>query len=70
MPIRLVRFLWEPIVVHDLPADKAFERQGSEHVEAKTEAGDVDDYVIGREVVEDIAFGHGAEGEEAGDSHG
>ena len=70
MPVRLVGFLGEPVIVHDLPTHKAFEGQGSEHVEAKAEAGDIDDYIIRREVVEDVAFGHGAEGDEAGEGHG
>lgn len=70
MPIRLIRFLWKPIIVHHLPADEAFERQGGEHVEAEAESGDVDQDVIGGEVIEDVSLCVGAEGEETGEGHG
>ena len=57
-------------MIHDLAADEAFERQGGEHVEAEAEAGNVDEDVVGGEVVQDVALGQGAEGKEAGQGHG
>lgn len=70
MPIRLIRLLGEPVIIHHLPADEAFEGEGGEHVEAEAESGDVDEDVVGGEVVEDVSLGEGAEGEEAGEGHG
>ncbi len=67
--VRLVGLLREPVVVHHLPAHEALEGQGSEHVEAEAEARDVDQDVVGGEVVEHVALGQGAEAEEAGQSH-
>ena len=57
MPVGLVGLVWEPVVVHDLPADEAFEREGGEHVEPEAEARDVDDHVVAGEVVQYVAAG-------------
>jgi hypothetical protein len=66
MSIRLIRLLRKPEIVHNLSAHEAFQGEGSEHVEAEAETGDLDDGVaLGGEVVEDVAFCGGAEGEEA-----
>lgn len=70
MSVRLIRLLREPIIVHHLSADETFEGKGGEHIEAKAKSSDVDEDVIGREVVEDISLGEGAKGEKARESHG
>lgn len=54
---------------HYLAADEGFEGKSGEHVQPKAEAGDVDEGG-GGEVVEYVAIGEGAEGEEAGEGHG
>lgn len=69
MAIRLVGLLGEPVVVHHLPADEALEGQSGEHVEAEAEARDVDEDVVGWEIVQDVSLGEGTEGEEAGKRH-
>lgn len=70
MSIRLVGFLGEPVIIHHLPADEAFEREGGEHVETEAEPRHVDEDIVGGEVVEDISLGQGTKGEEAGKRHG
>lgn len=69
MQVHIKRLGREPIVEHDFAADEGFERKSSEHVEAETEACNVDHGVVGGEVIEDVALGEGAEGEEAGEGH-
>jgi len=58
------------VVFHDFATDEAFERQRGQHIQAEAEAGDVDEEVVGGEVVEDVALCQIAKGEEAGESHG
>ena len=55
MPIRVVVFIREPVVVHDFSAHKGLKRQGCQHVQAKAEARNVDHEIIIRKVVEHIA---------------
>lgn len=70
MPVGVVRLLRKPVVVHDLAADKDFKRHGGEHVETEAQTRNLHDGVaLGREVVEDIAFGQGSEGQEARECH-
>lgn len=57
MKIHVEWFTREPIIEHYFATNEGFEREGSEHVEAKTETGDVDHCIVGREVVEDVALG-------------
>lgn len=67
----MVGFAWEEVIVHYLPADEALEGEGSQHVEAEAESGDLhNDRPVDGEVVEDVASGEGAEGEEPGEGHG
>ena len=56
MQVHIERFAGEPAVEHYFAADEGFEREGGEHVQTKTEAGDIDHYVIGGEVVEDVSL--------------
>lgn len=53
----------EPIIVHDFPTHKGFERQCCEHVETKEEAGDVDHDIVIGEVVQHIAEGFVTKGQ-------
>lgn len=62
MKVHIKRFTGEPIIEHDFSANEGFEGEGSEHVEAETETGYVYHYVVGGEVVEDVALGEGTEG--------
>lgn len=59
----------EIVVEHHLAADKGFQRQSGEHVEAETEAGDVDHGVVGGEVVEHVAEGAVAKGQKTNEGH-
>lgn len=65
MPVRVVMFVWKPIVVHYFPADESFEREGGEHIEAEEETCDVDHEIISGEVVEYVAERFVAEGKVA-----
>ncbi|PQE07524.1 ribosomal biogenesis Gar2 protein [Rutstroemia sp. NJR-2017a BBW] len=69
MQMHVERVPGEPVVEHDFAADEGFEREGGEHVKAETETREIDEGVGGGEVVEDVAEGEGAEGEEAGEGH-
>lgn len=69
MQVHVERFAREVVVEHDLAADKGLERQRGEHVEAEAQARDVDHGVVRGEVVEHVAQGLVAEGEEAGEGH-
>ncbi|KAA8904197.1 hypothetical protein TRICI_005572 [Trichomonascus ciferrii] len=53
----------------DLSTDEDLEGEGSDHVEAEAEPGDVSHYVIAWEGVEDVAFGLILEDEEPAHTH-
>ena len=59
----------EPEIDHHISTDEAFERQGRDHVQAKTQSCDVDEQVVGGEIVEDVAERAVAESEETCQSH-
>lgn len=69
MQVHVERIPGEPVVEHDLPTDKGFQRQSGEHVQPEAEAGDVDHGVVGGEVVEDVSEGAVAESQEADEGH-
>lgn len=46
MQIHIEWLAGEPVVEHYLSAYEGFERQGGEHVQAETESGNVDHYVV------------------------
>ena len=56
MQVHVEGFAREPVVEHYFAAYEGFEREGGEHVQTETESGDVDHYVIGGEVVEDVSL--------------
>jgi hypothetical protein len=60
--IHIERFSREPIIEHYFPTDESFEGKSGEHVEPETETSDVDQSIVGGEIVEDVALGEGAEG--------
>lgn len=55
MSVWVVRFVWEIVLVHDLPADEGLKRQRGEHVQTEEETCDVHHHVVVWEVVEHIA---------------
>lgn len=68
MPDHVMRRIWPEKRKHDFATDEGLERKGGEHIEAEAETGDLDgDVGGGGEVVEDVAGGERAEGEEAGE---
>lgn len=54
--VRVEGLAGEVVLCHDLAADKRLEGQRGQHVEAEAEARNVDENVVGREVVEDVAL--------------
>lgn len=62
MQVHIERLSWEPVIEHHFTADEGFEGESGEHVEPETETRYVDHRVVGGEVVENVAFGFGAEG--------
>jgi len=56
-------------VYHYFTAYKGFKREGSEHIEAKTETGDIDHNAVFGEIVENVSLGEGTESEKAGKGH-
>lgn len=69
MQVHVEGLAWEPVIEHHFAADEGFKWERGEHVEPEAEARDVHHGVVGGEVVKDVAFGLGAEGEEAGEGH-
>lgn len=59
-----------PVRQHDFATHKRLEWQRGQHVEPEAQPRNVDHAVVGGEIVEDIAEGLVAKGEEAGESHG
>ena len=57
------------VVLHHFAADKRFQRQRGQHVQAEAEAGDIDHGVVCREIVQHVAGRAIAEREEAGHAH-
>lgn len=58
-----------PIIEHDFSADKSFEGESREHVQAEAEACNINQDVGSGEVVEDVALSFGAECNEAREGH-
>ena len=69
MQVHVERLAREVVVEHDLAADEGLEGQGGEHVEAEAQAGHVDHDVVAGEIVEHVADGLVAKGEEARERH-
>ncbi|ESZ97116.1 hypothetical protein SBOR_2474 [Sclerotinia borealis F-4128] len=67
--MHIKRFPGKPIVEHDFAANKSFEGEGSQHIEAETETCEVYERVCGGEIVEHVAEGAGSEGEESRERH-
>lgn len=61
MQVHVERFAGEPVIEHDFSADERFERESGQHVESEAETCDVDHCVVRWKIVEDVAFGFGAE---------
>ena len=60
----------EPEVDHYVPADEAFQRERSDHVQAEAKACNINQQIIRSEIVEDIAKCAVSKGKKAGKSHG
>jgi len=70
MSIGLVGFVRKIVIVHNLTADKAFERESRKHIQAEAKSGNLDhDVTLRRKVVENIALGFVAKGEKASQRH-
>lgn len=55
-------FARKPIVEHDFTAHKGFKWKCRKHIEAEAKTSNVDHYIVGREVVQDVALSFSAEG--------
>lgn len=69
MAVAVPSLAGEIVILHDLAADKRLERQRSQHVEPKAQARDVDEDIVGREVVEHVALGFVSEAEITAERH-
>ena len=71
MAVRMVRLCWEIVIVHDLSAHEGLEWKSRQHVQPETETCDLDHGVRPRwEIVQNVAFGERAEGQESSQRHG
>jgi len=69
MEVHVKGFRGEIVIEDYLAADEGFEGESGKHVEAETEASEVHHGVVGGEIIEHVALGQVAEGEEAGERH-
>ena len=71
MSVWVIGLIGKPVIVHNFSTNEGFEGQCGEHVKAKAEACNLHhEMALRGKVVEDVAFGKGAESEEAGKGHG